>query len=58
MAIQIPTVTSVFHQLVEQSIEQERIHPNLHTFCRRTGNDYNEVVEHIGAEVKANRATF
>lgn len=56
--IKIPTYRSVFDELVERSIETGFIHRDLSRYCRLTGNDYNEVVEHIAAEVLANRAAF
>lgn len=52
----IPTIRDTFDRLVARSIEKNDVHRDLLGYCRKLGLDYNEVVEHIAAEVAANRA--
>nr|AMP56815.1 hypothetical protein [uncultured bacterium] len=54
--MKIPTFQDTFNRYVEWSIEHEEIHRELLAYCRKLGHDYDEVVEHISAEVEANRS--
>lgn len=54
--MRIPTFQDTFNRYVRWSIENEEIHRELSTYCRKLGLDYSEVFDHISAEVAANRA--
>lgn len=54
--MRIPTFQDTFNRYVQWSIEHEEIHRELLAYCRKLGHDYDEVVEHISAEVEANRS--
>lgn len=51
----IPTFQDTFNRYVEWSIENREIHRELAKYCSKLGHDYNEVTDHISAEVRANK---
>jgi hypothetical protein len=46
---------SRFNRIVAQCIAKGQILPELYVACQAVSENFNEVVEHIGAEVTANR---